>query len=511
MKDYIAKAFKLAKTAREQHEDEISEAYKYTRPNRDIYRADNDKTDRTKIYDSTAPDSVQNLVSTILNLLIPQNSQWATISVREDIKESVASDVKMALDVANRTVFKTIRDSNFYVAASEALTDCIIAGYGCIATYEDKKINFTAIPSYQLYFLDNAKTEIDTVFRQHTLTGQYLLETYGPEKLGFELCKICTEDPYKRHPVLESCFRIPLEDEYTYTVQVGKDGAIMETRKMPVPMFTVFRFNKTVGDILGESPIRMALPHIRVVNEAQQLFMQASAFLAFGCWQTSSDTSVNFSNMKLRPGDVVVTDSPLTPVPFPGSLNITEATIADHRTQIRKMLYNDAILPPEESKYQTATEVQLRQSNFFRRIGPAGLRLENEFLRQVVGNLIVRLQMRGEIQEFIIDGNQFELVVNSAVKKGIAMSEINRDMGILQLINQLGPEASINVDIQKLTRKVIRDSDFSPEAVRSLKEVKAIKEQQQQQAQQQAMMAMAQEAMTQQAEQPQQPQTPPAQ
>ena len=88
------------------------------------------------------------------------------------------------------------------------------------------------------------------------------------------------------------------------------------------------------------------------------------------------------------------------------------------------------------------------------------------------------------------------------------MSEINRDMGILQLINQLGPEASINVDIQKLTRKVIRDSDFSPEAVRSLKEVKAIKEQQQQQAQQQAMMAMAQEAMVQQAEQPQ---TPPAQ
>ena len=46
--------------------------------------------------------------------------------IREDLKETAASDVKMALDIANRTVFKTIKDSNFYVAAGEALTDAII-------------------------------------------------------------------------------------------------------------------------------------------------------------------------------------------------------------------------------------------------------------------------------------------------------------------------------------------------------------------------------------------------
>jgi hypothetical protein len=171
------------------------------------------------------------------------------------------------------------------------------------------------------------------------------------------------------------------------------------------------------------------------------------------------------------------------------------------------MLYNDAILPPQESKYQTATEVQIRQSEFYRRIGPAGLRLEQEFLRQVVGNLIRRLQMRGEIQDFVIDGTQFELIVNSAVKKGIAMSEINRDLQLLQVVSQLGPEATINIDTQKLARKIIRDGDLSPEAVRSLREVEQVKQEQQQQAQQQAMLAMAQQAM---AEQPQEPQTPSA-
>ena len=492
MKDYIAKAFKLAKQARAKHEDEISEAYKYTRPNRDIFRADNDKTDRTKIYDSTAPDGVQNLVSTILNLLIPQNQQWATLSVREDLKESVASDVKMALDVANRTVFKTIKDSNFYVAASEALTDAVISGVGCLGTYEDKQLHFTAIPSYQLYFLDNYKNEIDTVFREHELPGAYLLENYA-KKLDKDFCEQCAKDPYKTHPVVESCFRIPNEKEYTYIIQVGKDGDIVEEKKMPVQMFTVFRFGKTVGDIYGESPIRQALPHIRVVNESQFLFMQAAAYLSAGAWQVNSDTAVNFSNLKLEPGQVITVDQPLTPVPFPGQLNVTEATIQDHRTQIRRMLFNDVILPPEQSPTMTATEVQIRQSEFFRRIGPYGLRLEAEFLKPVVGNLIVRLQQRCEVQEFVLDGQQFELVGNSAVKRGIALTEIQRDLQIMQTLAQLGPEAMMNIDTQALARKIIRDGDLSPEAVRTEREVKALIEQQQQQMQAQQMMQVAQQ------------------
>ena len=493
MKDYIARAFKLAKDARQVHEDEISEAFKYTKPNRDIYRSQTSKTDRTKIYDSSAPDGVQNLVSTILNLLIPQNQQWATLSVREDLKETAASDVKMALDIANRTVFKTIKDSNFYVAAGEALTDAIICGVGCIGTYEEKNLHFIAIPSYQLYFLDNAKAEIDTVFREHELTGQYILENYA-EKLGEDFAKSCSDNPYKKYPVLESCFRKPFDKEFTYVVQVGKQGDIVQQTTMPVPMFTVFRFGKTVGDTWGDSPIRASLPHIRVVNESVFLFMQAAAYLSLGAWQVNSDTAVNFSNMRMNPGDVLTVDQELKPVPFPGQLNVTEATIQDHRTQIRRMLFNDVILPPEESKYQTATEVQTRQAEFYRRLGPAGIRLEAEFLKPVVSNLIVRLQRRGEVEDFVIDGEQFELIVNSAVKKGIALAEIGRDLQIMQTLAQLGPEALININIQKLARKIIRDGDLSPEAVRTEKEVQEILKQQQQQAQQQAMMQVAQQA-----------------
>jgi hypothetical protein len=311
--------------------------------------------------------------------------------------------------------------------------------------------------------------------------------------MGDQLVDACVKEPYKTHKVLESCLRLPMDKEFTYTIQVSKGQEILMTKKMPVQMFTPFRFGKTVGSVYGESPVRMALPHIRVVNEAQMLFMEAASYLALGSWQVNSDTAVNFSNMKLRPGDVITVDSPLQAVPFPGQLNVTEATINDHRQQIRRMLFNDSILPPDESKYQTATEVQIRQAEFYRRLGPYGLRLEKEFLRPIISNLIKRLQMRGEVQDFTQYGPISEIIVNSAVKKGIALTEISRDLQLVQTLNQLGPNALVNVDLQALARKILRDGDMSPEVIKSEDEVAEELQQQSQQQQAQALQDLAQQ------------------
>jgi hypothetical protein len=480
--DIIRQTFKLAKAAREKHEDEISEAYKYTRPNRDIWRHRESTTDRTKIYDSTAPDSVQNLVSTILNLLIPQNQQWATLSVREDVKEEVASDIKRLLDKANRTVFKTIRDSNFYISASEALTDAIISGCGAIGLYEtETEIEFIGIPTYQLYFLDDYKGELDTVFRQHQCTAQYLFENF--KNLPDEIKEQAIKSPNQQIDVTESCMRLTGDKDYTYTVMVGKSLNVIHKKKMATQMFVVFRFGRTIGEVWGESPVRMALPYIRTINECQMLMLQAASYASLGAWQVNSETAVNFANVKLKAGDVVTVDQPLTPIPFAGNFQITDATIQDHRQQIRRMMFNDVILPPDNSPSMTATEIQIRQSEFYRRLGTYGLRLEQEFLRPIISNVVKRLQIKGSVPQFVTDKNAFEIVVNSAVKRGIALSEITRDMQVLQVITQLGAEASMSVDLTKLARKILRDGDMSPEVLRSDAEIEEMKEQMQQQQQ----------------------------
>ena len=497
----IQQTYKLAKAQREKHEEEISEAYKFTRPNRDIWRNREAQTDRTKIYDSTAPDSVQNLVSTILNLLIPQNQQWATLSVREDVKDEVASDIKKQLDKANRTVFKTIRDSNFYIAASESLTDAIISGVGAIGMYEtETEIEFIGIPTYQLYFLDNYKGDVDCVFREHSATAQYLAENY--KNIPANIKEIAQKAPQTMIPLTESCMRMTNDEDFTYSVMIGKELAPVYTKKMKTQMFVVFRFGRTIGEVWGESPTRMALPYIRTINEAQMLMLQAASYASLGAWQVNSETAVNFANVKLKPGDVITVDQPLQPIPFAGNFAITDATIQDHRQQIRRMMFNDVILPPENAASMTATEIQIRQAEFYRRLGTYGLRLEEEFLRPIIFNLVKRLQLRGSIPEFVTDNTAFEIVVNSAVKRGIAMSEISRDIQLLQVISGLGQEALMNVDLTKLARKILRDGDMSPEVLRSDDEIEEMVTQMQQQ---QTLAQAAQQIVENSQQSPEQP------
>tara|TARA_R100000278_G_scaffold5721_1_gene8620 strand:+ start:3952 stop:5502 length:1551 start_codon:yes stop_codon:yes gene_type:complete len=495
--NYVKNLLKKAKTARQLHEDEISEAYLYTFPNRDIWRSYEGTTDRQKLYDMTAVDSVQNLVSTILNLLIPQNQQWAYIDVRQEVKNKMAPDVRRMLDTANKTVFKILRDSNFYVAASEALQDCVISGTGAICIMDPmdgKGMNFMAIPTSQLYFLSNYKDDVDVVFRESEQSAQYIFERWGSQ--APELKDEADKHPDKKHKLLEAVFRKTGEEDYCYHVYVGKEMKLVESSMMPVNPFVVFRFSKTLGEHWGESPVRSALPHIRTANEIQKMMLQSGAWSAMGAFQVSSDTTVNFSNMKLQPGEVITVDQPLQPVPFPGNFNISEAMMMQHQDSIRRMLFNDAIMPAgAPNTYQTATEVSARQAQFYQRIGPFGLRLESEFLRPLIKTLVTKLQRRGMVPEFVINTSAFELVVNSAVKKGIAMTEIQRDMQLLQMVQALGPDAMMLVDMKKLAKKILTDGDMSPDIIRTEREIAQMQEQMQQQMAQNQLMQGAQQLL----------------
>ena len=221
---YVKNLLSKAKTARQKHEGEISEAYSYTYPDRDIWNNPDTTVDRNKIYDNTALESVANLTSTVLSLLIPQNQQWAYIDVRSEVKSKIAPDIRRMLDTANKTVFNTLKNSNFYVAAGESITDCIISGTGAICVMNPLRGNgmdFMSIPTSQLYFLANYKDDIDVVFREHELSAQSIFERYGDQTP--DLLEIAKKDPEKKMPVLEAVFREVGDSDFCYHVYVGKD------------------------------------------------------------------------------------------------------------------------------------------------------------------------------------------------------------------------------------------------------------------------------------------------
>jgi hypothetical protein len=504
----IIQKLNKAKAARSKHEDEISEAYQYTYPNRDVWRTYEGTTDRTKLFDATASDSVQNLLSTILTLLIPQNQQWGYIGVRDDKKDTVGADIRRVLDNSNKMLFKTIRESSFYVSTSEALLDAIVGGTGCLAIYNNPTgFDFVSVPTSQLYFLTDYKDNVDTVFREHYLDAQYLFETYG--EFDGEIAQMAHKAPETKIPVLESVCRLTGDKQLTYRTYVTKNNVLVDEQPVVANPFIVFRFAKTLGETWGESLVRAALPHIRTVNEVAKLILTQASWAGLGAFQTSSDTTVNYSNMKLEPGNVITVDQPLQPIPFPGNFSLTNATLEDQRQAIRTMLLNDSMAPFQTPTYMTATEIQLRQNEFFRRMGPYGLRLENEFLKPLLRTLVKKLQNRGLIPEYVReDGETFEIIVNSAVKKGMAQAEITRDLQLVQAVSSLGGQALQLIDMQKLARKILRDGDASPEIIRTARELEQLAEQQEQQQLFNQTAQIINEQLQQQS-QPQPGQTPP--
>ena len=90
--------------------------------------------------------------------------------------------------------------------------------------------------------------------------------------------KAATEAPQTMIPITENCMRATGDEDFTYTVMVGKELVPIFQKKMKTQMFVVFRFGRTIGEVWGESPTRMALPYIRTINEATMLQMQAASF-----------------------------------------------------------------------------------------------------------------------------------------------------------------------------------------------------------------------------------------
>lgn len=502
--EYIKSLFKKAKQAREPHESEMSDCYLYTMPHRDVWNATT-LPDRQKLYDMTAVDGLNGLISTILSLLIPQNQQWAYLDVKEEHKKTMSPDIRKLLEQTNKTLFRTLRNSTFYTSVSEALQDCIITGTGAIALYdpltENGQIDFMAIPISQLYFLTDHKDEVSTVFREHEQTLQYVYEKYGYEMPEME--EQVHKNPDKKVKILECVHREVGKTDLTYSVHIGKHYHCVEKTHTPVNPFIIFRFGKSVNSIWGMGPIRSCLPHIRVANAIAKLILEQAGFAGLGAWQVSSDTTVNYSNIKLTPGDVITTDAEIRPIPFPGNFTLTTESLRDQRESIRRMLYSDVLLPPSESATMTATEVQYRQTSFYQRIGPHGLRLERELLLPLIKTLVTKLQIRGLVPEFVTDEGAFEFVVNSAVRKGTAMQTITRDLQLLQMVSQLGPDALMQVDVAKLARNILREGDMSPDVIRDLREVEQMK---QQMAQQQQIQGMAQQ-LTNEQQPPEEPQS----
>lgn len=511
--DRVKQLFQKARSMRQPHEDQMRRAYEYTLPGRDFDRAaeaESGDVDRSHIYDSTAVDAVRNLATQTIQLLIPQNSQWATVEYRDAAVEARAGrQMKGWVKTVNDRLFAHVTTSNFYQAVGEAMLDLVIAGTSCLAVQDRPgyPISYQAVPIGQIFFLEDFMGNIDAVFRRHQMSVRQISERWGLPQ--------CLEEakPTDVASVLEVDIR--QGDTWEYAVYLEKDFSELEAaKKHRFNSFIVFRWEKTVGELWGDSPIRSALPHILTVNKMMETVLAMGEFQALGLWQTADET-MNLENLRkhLQPGGVIVTspEGELRPVAFGGNFNISQAMIEEQRAIIRRMTFDSSLPPSADGKsYMTAQEVITRANEYYQRIGQPAQRLADELLRPLARQMLWRLGERDELPAFpdewmaSLQAQGFEVSelkdlfkasITAAITQARRFQEAQRDLQAVGTVGQiLGPEVVAGiVDMEGLAKRLLTNMNFSADLVRSDEEIAANKQQMMQNAQSQQAVQAGQE------------------
>jgi hypothetical protein len=512
--------FQYAVSLRTPHESDIREAYKLTQPAREFGKREGTTVDRSKLFDSTATYSVRQLVNHVVELLVPQNRAWARIELKtKKLKEQLESALAERLLEWNDGLNHHFLKSNFYLTLTEAMYDSVIAGTGCIAVYDvvGKPLSYIAVPIDQIYFTQNHNGAIDYVFRKHELTGRQMMTRFMAT-LPADVLQRCEEAPEKPISIVECV--APKGPFFEYCIYVEQSWDCIAEQESNFNPFIVWRWERTLAETWGTSPVRDALPDIRSLNIMERDALEAGNFAAKPCYQTNGD---GFNvDQKIEPGNLLYTEQAITPLQISSSFPITLQMIQDRRARLLDMLYATTLgQNPVKNTYMTAEEVAWRRQLFYTQAGGPARRLENELLRPLVEQVTGRLMTRGEleqmserqVQDFNIPnvrnvGDLFVVETNAAIFRALKQSEAQNDLqAAAQIANVImqaaGPDAvrivSKIINIPELIRNAAEGFSLSPDIIYSRKQTKTLLEQEAQQQQALAEAQQQQEAMKQQA------------
>lgn len=444
----------------------------YTFPSKDPYLTEGSNPDRLQLYETTAVDAVNTLSNSIMSFLLPLDQDWITLDVTESYKRKMpVLAFSQSLNLQQRLFFENLNNSDFYLAASESMIDCIVAGTGCLSIeMTDNGLKFQSIPMRQLFILDNG-CDIDVVFRCHHLSVSKVIGMFVDNKVPDWLSQLETTNPDRKVGVIESMTPGIGKNsgKYDYCIHLEQDWSPVLEQITAHKPFITFRWSKVAGQVFGDSPVRQALPAIKVANAWIRQILDHGEFASSGAFQTSDES---LKDIKFHGGDIVFVSDPdgIKPISFPGNFNISTEQLQDARNVIRTMLMADSLPQANASSRMTSDEVQQRVSQFFRRIGTTALRLEEELLEQIARNVILLLQTSGKLQKklddgtpFVVNGNPIILTTQSIVKKAAALKQVEQMLQLIQYIQPFGPNGMAHIDLSKTSRFILESGQFPPE------------------------------------------------
>lgn len=483
-------------------EDHWQELADYIQPNKnDInrYTVPGDKRN-THLYDSSAIQANNLLASALHGMLTSPTNPWFGLTSGEE-KIDKMDNVRFWLQKVEKTIFNILNNSNFQTEMHEVYLDLGCFGTAALAIEEDEElfVRFSAKHIREVFVQEDARGNIDEVYRSYKYTAQQIVNEYGIENVSKKVKNSFEKGMADKYDVIHAIYK-----EY------GKENAIWEYhsqhvlvddlkelrygffKEMPI---VVPRWTKTTGEIYGRSPGMNALPDIKMINEVMK-------------------TTIRGAQKTVDPPLMLPDDGFVLPIiTKPGGLNYYRAGSADRietfandakidfgyqvmddmRARIRDAFFIDQ-LQLQQGPQMTATEVNQRTEEKMRLLGPMLGRQQSELLRPLVNRVFEILIRRNVIKKSEIpqelSGRKLDVHYTSFIAKVQKTQDANNLLRAVQLAApfiQSDPASMDIINADEAVKYVLGVYGVAQEVQRTKEEIKAVRQgrAEQQQAQQQ--------------------------
>lgn len=430
----------------------------------------------TRVYDTTAVESVTTFVSKIHDTMTPPKTQWAFLEIDEAMVDDPSSEDnlkileegQLILDTYMRRLFTFIHASNFDVTINECYYDLCIGTAALVINQVNDEMPFmcTSIPADKLAIEEAVNGNIESWFRTWQNLKISELHTRWPNIVvtsNLQALVVSDPDAVIRNVYEGVAYFSNQPKKYCYAVWADND--LLYNQWLDSSPGIVWRWKKVNNETWGRGPVMEALPSIISLNEMARVELASANLNTFRPYMGFSDAVFNPHTFKLEPFTIIPIapigssgQVPLIPLPNGASPEFAQMTMADLRMQIKALLFSEQPQDSRSVQPQTAYELAMKQSTLAEKIGPLFSRMEQEMGWPIIKRCAYILNTMGLLPFPKIGGLPIKFKYKSPLDLARGRGEVEKFVQFVQTMQGvMGPEATQLYINPKTTPYMIAD------------------------------------------------------
>ena len=519
------------KSERVKHETTWRDCYKYCAPERQQSFQDvtasgleqERKTARNELYDTTACEGIQLLVSSVYSGTTSPVSLWFKSVPSGVDTPSQLTQGEQWLDMVDNFIFRNLHSSNFDSEIVDFLTDLIVAGWAVlfVDTHRDKGGYTFNTWSIGNCYISSTKANhlIDTIYREFELSAEQIVSEFGINNVSDKVKTALEKKPDQKFTLVQAIF--PRDKQHikgeegkrlakampfaSYTIEAQSKHILNESGFEEFPC-VVSRFRKIPESPYGLGMASMVLADVKTTNQLMKLSLQTAELNLGGLWIAAHDGVINPNTLRIRPNAIISVNSIDNSIKRldTGSANVGMGLdfLQHFQAKIKRTLMSDQ-LTPQGSAPLTATEIQARVNVYRNQLGSIFSRMQAEYLQTLLDRcwgLAMRSGMLPPAPEELMQASRisFNFINPMAASQKLewvtSTQELMMNVGQMATIDQTVLD---NLNLDAMVQIMADGLNVPKEAIRTEEEIAELRQikQQQQEAmqQQQAQQAMMSE------------------